>query len=481
MKVHLKFEPPSDLIEEYVRDRSPVTFIRGPLGSGKTQATIIKLLMMCQEQSPNQLGVRPTRIFVIRNTYPDLLTTTIRDWSAITAHVAPIKMGHPPTQLLRFTMPDKTVAEIDVIFVALDREEHVRKLRGMQGTLAWLNEAKELPFAVVEMTDARLGRYPSRALAGVDCDHAGMIVGDTNAPDEDHWYAQREQDPPVGWRFFTQPGAVIKVDDEWIVSPGAENVQNLPPNYYQKLLQGKREEWIKVNLANEYGSAMDGKPVWPEFKPEIHVKEFDTQFDNPILFGMDFGLTPAMVLAQDYHGQLRIFDEIVTDDFSAEQMAEAAKMRKATDWPTLKWGHGWGDPANPRSQTDKNTPIQVMQANRFNIIRAPTNDFVLRRDAVGKRFMSLNTNGPSILIHPRCKALIKGCKGHYHYRRQKVAGDEKYHDVPDKNMWSHVCEALQYLCIGMGDGDLLVGGQGLDEYTDWEVPVNRQMRRRNAR
>lgn len=482
MKTTINFQAPSGVLLEYVQHRGPFCAIKGPLGSGKTQATIIKLLQMMQEQTPNADKIRPTRLFVIRNTYPDLLTTTIRDWQAITGKIAKVKMGHPPTQFLDFPLSDGTRVQCDVIFIALDRDEHIRKLRGAQGTIAWLNEMKELPYGVIEMIDARLGRYPSRALAGVDCDHAGMIVGDTNAPDEDHWYAVREQDPPEKWKFFEQPGAVIKANDEWVVRFDADNIENLPAGYYEKLLAGKREDWIRVNLANEYGTALDGKPIWPEFNQAIHVKEFEVDPDAPILFGVDFGLTPAMVLAQEHDGQLRIFDEIITENFSADELASAAKTRKASEWPHLKWGHGWGDPSNPRSQADKNTPIMMLQSHNFNILKAPSNDFGLRRDAVAKRLTSLTTSGePALVLHPRCKILRKGCSGHYMYRRVKVSGDERFHDVPEKNMFSHICEALQYLGMGMGDGDLLLGGDGFGEYSDWEVPLKQTMRRANAR
>ena len=199
----------------------------------------------------------------------------------------------------------------------------------------------------------------------------------------------------------------------------------------------------------------------------------------PILFGMDFGLTPAMVLAQDVNGQLRIFDEIITTNFSADEFGDAAKRRKAQEWPELLWGHGWGDPAgNARSQADKNTPIQVMSGHGFNIIPAPTNDFTLRRDAIGRRLKTLTMNGdPALIIHPRCKVLKKGMGGYYMFRRLKVSGDERYHDVPEKNMFSHVCEALQYLGVGMGDADLLLGGDGYSEYTDWSTPINQRRRR----
>jgi hypothetical protein len=61
-----------------------------------------------------------------------------------------------------------------------------------------------------------------------------------------------------------------------------------------------------------------------------------------------------------------------------------------------------------------------------------------------------------LLIHPECKMLRKGMAGGYNYKRIQVSGEEKYRDSPDKNIYSHVCEAGQYLMMGAGMGDELV-------------------------
>jgi hypothetical protein len=287
------------------------------------------------------------------------------------------------------------------------------------------------------------------------------MVGDFNAPDEDHWSAEMMRNPTPGWSFFRQPGGMYQdAGGRWHVSQDAENLINLPPNYYEKLSGNKRPEWIKVNIANEFGSSVDGKPIHPEFNPAIHVADFDVNPAAPILMGQDYGLTPACVLAQEIAGQLRIFDEIVTENFSASELAMAMHERKARDWPQLEWGHGWGDPAGKDpAQADKNTPFHVMRGSGFSIMPAGTNNsFALRRDAMGNRLKRLNSLGqPAMLVHPRCTVLRKGLSGHYQFKRLKVAGDDRYHDVPDKSMYSHICEAAQYLCVGLGDGLALMG------------------------
>jgi len=62
------------------------------------------------------------------------------------------------------------------------------------------------------------------------------------------------------------------------------------------------------------------------------------------------------------------------------------------------------------------------------------------------------------LIDRRCPSLIKGFEGGYQYKRMEVSG-ERYADKPDKNMYSHIHDALQYLMLGAGEGRQLMSGQ----------------------
>jgi len=37
----------------------------------------------------------------------------------------------------------------------------------------------------------------------------------------------------------------------------------------------------------------------------------------------------------------------------------------------------------------------------------------------------------------------------------QIVGDERYHDKPDKGIYSHICEALQYVMIESGSNPAL--------------------------
>lgn len=74
-----------------------------------------------------------------------------------------------------------------------------------------------------------------------------------------------------------------------------------------------------------------------------------------------------------------------------------------------------------------------------------------RREAVAGALSRLIEGTPALMISPACKVLRKGFQGGYHYRRLKVSGNERYHDEPNKNEFSHVHDALQYALSGGGE------------------------------
>jgi len=245
------------VLRAYMEGWHRVEAICGPLGSGKTVQSCQKLFQAMLNQKPNAEGIRPTRFVAVRNTYPDLTSTTIKDWKELYLDLGRYVGGglEPPTHHLDFDLEDGTTVNSELIFLALDRPDAVKKLRGYQVTGFWLNEMKELSKAVVDMADLRHGRYPSMAAGRVKPTWHGMI-GDTNAPDDDSWYYDlAEVTKPKNWVFHKQPGGVLPAGDgeTFILNPDAENLSNLPDGYYSQGMEGCTHvfsnEFIKSNIA----------------------------------------------------------------------------------------------------------------------------------------------------------------------------------------------------------------------------------------
>ncbi len=450
------------VLNEYLdNETDKVIAIRGPLGSGKTFASCQKVFKFICRQKPNATGVRKSRWVAVRNTYPDLTGTTIKDWMELFGDIGIGKLNKdfPPTFHMDFRLPDKTRVKAELVFLALDRPDSVRKLRGLQTTGFWLNEMKELDKEIVDMCDSRHGRYPS-AMDGGPSWH-GMI-GDTNSPDEDHWYYElAEKTQPKGWKFLSQPGGVLRIgSNKWEVNPDAENIKYLPEDYYGNMVEGKDPDWIAVNLANEYGMVRSGKPIYEhQYNPRIHKSEDElvwvSKHVESLAMGVDFGLTPSVIIGQLMPtGQLRILHELVAERMGIEAFADEVLipfMRRKFRGLNYEEIPLFCDPAGvSESDTDQKSAIDVLVEKGFAAEPAPTNNPVARWEAVRHWLTRLAGGGqPALLLNHDSNYLHKGFLGGYHYRRINVSGTRKYSDKADKNEYSHPHDALQYLCLGV--------------------------------
>lgn len=464
--------PHAPTLADYMADReSFLSAVMGPVGSGKTYGSAQRLLAHAIEQEPDANGIRPTRFGAVRNTYPDLNDTTIPDFRAVWDGLGHFSQGggsKRPRFLARFKHPDgKTIVECETIFIALDKLQSIKQLRGFQMTGWWFNEMKELPRGIVEFALGRTPRYPERAR--VRATWAGGI-GDYNAPDTDEWcYEAFEEEKPDGWTLYKQPGAVIETKERdergepvFELNPNAENLPNLDPDYYRRQLSA-RTAYKRVNLGNLYGSSGDGKRIHPHYRPWQHDSDaVRYSKDLPIAIGIDFGHTPAAALAQYHKGTGRwvFFDELVTDDSFALLFGQELHRYLSTEYPgaDLVGITMTCDPAGDSTdETTGDSAIGILQGLGFPAEPAHTNDFNVRTGALDSLLDAVSPldGEPRVLFGPKCPKLRKGLADKYCFKRIGVPGQERYRDAPDKSPWSHVCEAAHYLLLGAGEGKKL--------------------------
>jgi hypothetical protein len=57
---------------------------------------------------------------------------------------------------------------------------------------------------------------------------------------------------------------------------------------------------------------------------------------------------------------------------------------------------------------------------------------------------------PGLIVGPQAPFIREGFNGRYYYRKMNTAdaGDERVTNAPEKNMFSHPHDALQYVCYG---------------------------------
>lgn len=529
----------SPTVQKFHESPAFVRGLMGPVGSGKSVGCCFELFHIACTQWPNNQGVRKSRFIVVRNTSPQLETTTIKTWTEWFPEevFGKISRKAPFTQMMKFRLSDGTQVESEVIFLALDQPEDIKKLLSFECTAIWYNEAREIDKSLVDAGTGRVGRYPSkkdipdelirlqadaveefskqhncyytcdffhesiaRRFYGQDFENAAMskdefdkkirdvlaqkgiswptracIIMDTNPPNDDHWwfdYAENDgwrRDPESGmmrdleslpvtdrWAFFRQPGGR---------TPQAENLQNLSPGYYQRQMLGKDADYIRVMIDGDYGMLQAGQPVYKaSFNKELHVNNDVIGIDRRAItyIGVDSsGRNPSAVFGQwnDDRTQLRIVRELVCQDMGAEIFAQMLKRVLNEEFAEGD-KKAWGDPAGTyKSNSDERTYFDIVRKNAgLTLLPAPVLRIQPRIESVRGMFMRLTYGGrPAIIISPNCKVLISGLSGGYKFRQLKVSGEARYHEEPEKNRYSDVQDALQYLVCGLGEYKNLTG------------------------
>lgn len=432
----------------------------GPFGSGKTSACSIDLAQRGVAQKPMQDGVRRSRWAVIRNYFRQLEDTTIKTFMH---WFPPHQFGDYQVSKHRYVIRalrqqgDDRGAEIEIIFRALDRPDHVANLLSLELTGGWVNEGREVPWPIFDALGGRVGRYPPVSDNG-GATWAG-VTSDTNPPPVgSDWYKFFEEEDhteKVAALAKFQPGLTVDgyrriFKQPSGLSPQAENLRNLQPGYYQRLAIGKSDEWIKVYVHGQYGFVMEGKPVWPGYNDAIHCPD-DLRLQPrvipnlPIYRGWDFGLQPACVFTQlAPSGQWLIHDEVIGTRIGADSFSDAVLEHSSRNYAGFEF-RDYGDPAGAQqAQTDERTCFQILHAKGIEIEPA-IQTLAIRIESVAKPLRTIVDNGRmQFVLSKKCVKLRQGMQGGYHFRRLRVSG-ERYGADPDKNEWSHVGDALGYV------------------------------------
>jgi hypothetical protein len=452
-------------IKRFSQSRAFIRGLMGPFGSGKSSGCVIDLVRWSSRQHRQADGKRRARYACIRNTYKQLEDTTIKTF----LHWLPDRVFgtyHKADHVYRLNNLEDL--DVEFLFRALDRPEHVANLLSLELTGSWVNEAREIPWAVIRALKGRVDRFPSREDGGaVD---PGIIM-DSNPPDDDSWWyrlfeqqERLEDDEEVSAEIFKQPSG--RASD-------AENLPNLSPRYYQNLMAGADADFIRVYVDGAYGYVKDGKPVYGDYSDTQHCVEVEPVKGVTIKRGWDFGLTPACVFTQvTPDGRWLILDELCGEDIGFSTFADCVIEMSAERFDGFAF-EDYGDPAGEQRSAmtaDKaeKTCWDIARGKGITM-RAGEQNLTIRLESVRKPLSTLRNGKPQLQLSPRCETLRKGFMGRYQYHRVKVSGSaERYHDEPEKNAYSHPHDALQYVATRVF-GDVVRGRE--EQRKRWSEPL----------
>ncbi len=427
------------------RDTNPYIFVMWPVGSVKSTGCIFHAFLNAMRQKPDHNGVRHCRHLVVRATYPSLRASTIKTWISWFKDKITMNYGIPITGRIRYPMEDGTTVDMEVVFLAVDDEQSTEKLRSLEVTSAHINEAAEISEYTFSMLKTRYNRFPAKKDGG--CVNPFIIL-DYNAVSTDHWlYKMAEETKPKKHSFYKQPPAVTKLPNgEYKVNPDADNAENLDDEYYSMNVLGADEDFINVNIMNNYGEVCYGRPVYKDYDDNIHFtgETILPLREVPVIIGVDQGLTPAAIFTQQApDGRVLIFDEITTLDCSLQEFCQDHL------WPKITTKYPWitsnfkvvCDPATKqRSMNDAKAGFDVLKDNGLPVYIAKSNTFTDRKEAV-VHYLRMRDK---FKLGVGCPVLRKGFLSEYKYDEHRTVQGVMYKDKPSKNEYSHIHDALQY-------------------------------------
>jgi hypothetical protein len=219
---------PAPTMLRFHESNKKVRAILGPVGSGKSSTCCLEILSRAMRVPPLGEGrVRHSRWLVARSTYAELKSTTIRTFKYWLGHLGRFRFGSPITYEAKQSLPDGTTMHLEVEFMPLDGEDAVKRLRSLELTGCWLNEASLIEANHIVEIIGRL-RFRGNDYPRDRQPWRGIII-DSNMPTTRHWlYEAFEKDPPDNHELFLQPPALLRrPDGKYDPNPEAENTSTI--------------------------------------------------------------------------------------------------------------------------------------------------------------------------------------------------------------------------------------------------------------
>jgi hypothetical protein len=450
MSIVVDFTPPPTGAQLMLSDAF-YRIILGPLGSGKTTTVLFELLRRACEQAPGYDGVRHTRFALLRQTLSQLKNTVLKD---VIQWFGPLCDWRVSESTVWFKFGD-VVSEW--ILLPLETPEDQKRILSMNLTGAFVSEAIEIDFDLMVAIAGRCGRFPQAPT------WYGMVL-DSNLPTEGTAWEQAIRTPPPQWQVFIQPSGLSDNAENlnWLLQT-AETLA-LPLDhpdrlakgreYYQRLSTSTNPAWVKRYVMAEFGPDPSGAAVYAGmFFLNFHCNDNLLVLPGaPLLIGLDLGRDPWAVLGQvDSQSRLLVHEEIAADDIGLKlQLPRIRQVVNGRDYVGCPVVIIFDPAGMAKSQVDELTSADVIKAAGFMCMPAPSNRLPPRLNAT-ERFLTESRGGTAAMLinRARCPTLVTALNGGYRFKYNTIGEAQP---APEKNRFSHVADAHQYLCMGASGG-----------------------------
>ena len=403
----------------------PVFYAQGGWRSGKTRA-MLAVILECMEAYP---GIR---VLIARKDFADLRLSTMESWR----DVRPKELiKHEDKQEHR----EEWVNGSQVFFREL---KDLEGLGGQEFGIILISEPYELDEQVYMRAKGRLSQ------AGMP----NMLLLEGNPPNQGHWL-HKLVCGDVEKGIFPDPDITfleVSTDENW---------DNLPESY-RRSIETAPASWQKKYRLGQWGFTPEGQPVYDVFKESIHVRPIQIVPDRPVIRGFDSGIRhPACLWGQiASSGQLLIQYEWLGMETSLSAFAPGC-VQRTNEWYGERVVMDYGDPAMfARSPQTGKSDAQMLYENDKIQLKGRQSTYQDRKSLIDQRLAMLINGAPAILIHPRCKTLIEGLLGGYHWPvRTDSQPFSKKHEAPYRDgFFDHLVNCFEFIVVNsFGSGNSL--------------------------
>lgn len=492
--------PPGPVAQAFINDPTPTDVIMGPLGAGKTTACVFKRITAAT-WAPiawHPEDGKPTRMcrwIVLRDTFRSTEKTVLESWKQWFPKSYPGSNSaggndRPLVHALKFLGQDGVRVEAITEFAGLGENSIETLMKGREYSGAWLNELDTHAEGALDDMEQRVGRYPKADILltereleqlGQQLEHAVVssprrqktVIGDMNAPTLDNWtYETLVVNRGPDRAFHQQPSGR---------SPDAENLFNLEPDYYERIIANQEERFVRRMVDNQFGYSRAGRPVYATFDDRRHVAASPIAFkpDLDLHVGIDTstaGLSPAAMFAQ-VAVRISFLDELwAGQGVGPARFGERMRAHFEEFYPNLQRSRLklWFDPAafgGNDSEAGQQHAAEIISSTLGVPALIPgsgSNEISLRLKAMETEFRGYLEPNTSILVSPRCKLWIQAAAGKYRFKKKPDSATNEYEDLPEKaHPWSDLPDAGQYVVIGIRGHRAVMTGERQQGGQQW--------------
>lgn len=367
---------------------------------------------------------------MIRDTWENLQRTTL---STFFEWFPPGVMGQWHATKKEWTWAEG-VAKGSVVFMGMDDAADASRLLSLE--LAGFGMDEPAPAVSSGGIEEMVFDIAMTSLRQKGIDHYAAKLAENN-PDESHWTYKKFVNPGLEGFKLWQP-------------PVPENINNLPPEYYENMRKtlAHRPDLVRRFIEGEFGFQSQGKAVTPQWSDKLHLSLGLTPIPRvPLYMLWDWGHNPTCLITQiTPAGQWLVLDAMVGEGIGVEELIEN-EVRPLWDQRYRNGHHTithMGDPAGAqREQTSiARTPIMAVLKNLGGKWRPGPVRLEQRLEPL-RSVLTRTVGGTGLVQVDRVRAaqLHWALRGNWHYpvSRLGIVGTS-----PVKNEFSHPGDAFSY-------------------------------------